>query len=145
MKFITLLTLAATVLAAPRLPAIKPWTIEGVKRSCDAADTKCTWHFTVNTHSEGITPTNVDFVVEASNGAPASRSVGKPSAFGKFTVTSAWSDAFGDAHGWTTLSLVDNDRKLITFPAYTDEQVRGGATVRPDQTYLPEHLRHGQA
>lgn len=144
MYFSTFLTLtAATALAAPArfMPlANEEWTIENMKRVCDDADTKCTWTFSVNTHTEGVDPTDVEYIVEASGGAPASQAIGGPSEFGVFTVTSTWSDYFGLPDAWTTLSVIDYERGVLVHPAYKDVLVAGGEVVEPDQTYVPEAI-----
>lgn len=124
---------AATALAAPAIDtrATAPqWTIVGMKRVCDAADTSCTWSFSVDTHVSAVTPCT--FTVK---GKPASQTSGTGATCGVYTVTSGWSGQFGPGNGFTTLSVVDNTQKKIVWPAYTDKQLAGGAVVSPDQSY----------
>ena len=54
-----------------------------------------------------------------------------------YTVTSGWSDEFGDSpdKAFTTLSLIDYDEGLISYPSYTDAQVRDGKPVEPDSSF----------
>jgi len=136
MQFITsaLLTaiLSATALAAPAINARADpqWTIEGLRQVCDAADTTCTWTFSIDTHLSAATPCS--FTV---TGNPANRVSETGATCGPYTVTSGWSGIFGDGNGFTTLSVVDNVRRLIAFPAYSDRQLAGGVVVTPDQSY----------
>ncbi|KAI2610343.1 small secreted protein [Hypoxylon fragiforme] len=142
----TLLT-TTTTLAAPT-PAtasksavadVPQWTLEAFQRVCDAADTSCTWSFTINTHLAGAASTPCSFVVKA-GAKPASHTDSAGNACGKYTVGSGWSDQFGPENGFTTLSLVDNEQKLITWPSYTDKALAGGAPVTPDLSWPPTQL-----
>jgi hypothetical protein len=135
--------LASTALAAPTMfmtVTAEEWTIESVKRDCGDDDKSCVWNFSINTHAADAEPTAVKYVVNATDAAPASRATGGPSEFGVFTVTSTWSDYFGEEEAWTTLSVIDYDRGVLVYPAYKDKQLADGATVEPDQSYTPENL-----
>ncbi|CAI6088517.1 unnamed protein product [Clonostachys chloroleuca] len=121
-------------------PLSEEWTIESMQRVCNDNDTSCTWTFRVNTHAEGIKPTSVEYIVKSTNNTTASRSIGGPSKFGIFTVTSTWRDYFGLEGAWTTLSVIDYGRRLLVYPAYTDKQVEDGDVVKPDQVYVPENV-----
>ncbi|CAH0003457.1 unnamed protein product [Clonostachys byssicola] len=140
--FLTSATLAGINAATIRdqNPLGEEWTIESMKRVCNDNDTSCTWTFRINTHAEGIKPTAVEYIVESANNTTASRSIGGPSKFGIFTVTSTWRDYFGLEGAWTTLSVIDYGRKVLVYPAYTDKQVQGGEVVKPDQVYVPENV-----
>lgn len=137
------LVAASAAVAAPApgevsmMAAVPKWTIENMKRVCDKADKLCTWTFGINTH-QGPT-TACKHAVQATNGVGASRSNGGPLTCGRYTVTSGWSGQFGEGRGFTTLSVVDYEKRLITFPAYTDNQVNKG-NVKPDQSYAPQNL-----
>lgn len=139
-----LATPAATPASAPAATptSLKPvfseaWTIEDLKRVCDDADTKCTWTFSLNTQTEGVEPTDIEYIVEASRGAPASRAIGGPSQFGPFTVTSTWTDVFKVPDAWTTLSIIHSEKKLLVTPAYKDTLLQEGEVVERDQTHIP--------
>ncbi|KAL4907230.1 hypothetical protein BDW74DRAFT_148768 [Aspergillus multicolor] len=130
------LGLASTGLAAPSpaksmMVANTQWTITSLKRVCNAADTKCTWTFGIDTPSKSADCT---YVV---NGSEVN---GGPSNCGDFTITSGWSGQFGADAGFTTLSVVDNVSRQIVWPAYTDKQLDGGEVVKPDQSYTPAAL-----
>jgi hypothetical protein len=112
------------------------WTIENMKRTCDQADTKCTWNFAVNTKSGN--PTSCTMVVKANGDTKASRAAGGPVTCGPFTVTSGWSGQF--VEGFTTLAVVDHSKRLIVWPAYRDGQLVNGKVVKPDQSYKPARL-----
>ncbi|KAI1073799.1 small secreted protein [Whalleya microplaca] len=136
--------LSATALAAPTPAAevksamadVPQWTIEGLKRVCDQADTSCTWSFGIDTH---LAPTTAcSFTV---TGSPASRTGSSGHVCGDYTVSSGWSGQFGEGNGFTTLSVVDFGKKLITWPAYTDKQLANGAVVTPDLSYAPTVLQ----
>ncbi|KAI1847499.1 hypothetical protein JX265_000749 [Neoarthrinium moseri] len=129
--------LSATALAAPALEsrADPNWTITSMKRVCNAADTSCTWTFGIDTHLSAATPCS--FTV---TGSPASQTSNTGSTCGAYTVSSGWSGQFGPGNGFTTLAVVDNTRRKIAFPAYTDKQLAGGAVVTPDQSYPASSL-----
>jgi hypothetical protein len=146
MQFTTLLVsalLSATGLAAPSQPRAAAismmaeattWTITGLSRVCNAADTSCTWSFGINNGS-ATTP-----CTEVVTGSPASQTNGGPATCGAYTVTSGWSGQFGAGNGFTTFAVVDYATGLIVYPAYTDKQVASGALVTPDQSYTPQAL-----
>ncbi|TFA99700.1 hypothetical protein CCMA1212_008509 [Trichoderma ghanense] len=137
----TLLT-ASTAFAAPTpadksmMADVPEWTITDMKRVCNKADTKCTWTFGVDTHLAAATPCT--YVVKAD--ANASQASGGPVTCGPYTVTSSWSGQFGPNNGFTTFAVVDSAKKLITWPAYTDVQVKDGKVVSPNQSYAPTTL-----
>ncbi|KAF3765357.1 hypothetical protein M406DRAFT_321913 [Cryphonectria parasitica EP155] len=110
------------------------WTITSLVRTCDAADTSCTWSFGIN-NGTGTTP-----CVETVTGSPASETNGGPATCGVYTVTSGWSGQFGPGNGFTTFAVVNYAANLIVYPAYTDKQVQNGTVVTPDQSYTPQAL-----
>ncbi|OAQ63997.1 hypothetical protein VFPPC_16144 [Pochonia chlamydosporia 170] len=136
---------ASSVVAAPApseksmmTTGVPQWTIEGVKRVCDGADNQCNWTFKINPKIYSKTPVN--FVTKRSGATPASQNNGVAQNFGDYTITSGWSGQFGPGNGFTTLAVVDNKNRRITWPAYTDKQVAGGKVVSPDQSYAPQNL-----
>ncbi|KAF5009917.1 hypothetical protein FDECE_3902 [Fusarium decemcellulare] len=146
MKFSTTIVAAlfsATGMAAPAsgttevsmMAASPQWTLQGLKRTCDKADTTCTWNFKINTGSGAATPCK--YVVKAKKGA--SKANGGPSKCGTFTITSGWSGQFGADKGFTTVSVVSSQKKII-YASYTDKQLAGGKVVKPDQSYAPAAL-----
>lgn len=42
--------------------------------------------------------------------------------------------------GFTTFSVVNNARRLIAYPAYTDKEVQGGNTVSPNRSYPVQNI-----
>ncbi|KAJ5642019.1 hypothetical protein N7490_006019 [Penicillium lividum] len=127
--------LAAPVASTSMMAASSTWTIDSMKRVCNAADTSCTWTFGIDTGSG--TATSCKFVVK---GTTASELNGGPATCGDFTVTSGWSGQFGPGNGFTTLAVVDNVSRQIVYPAYTDVQLDTGKVVTPDQSYTPANL-----
>ena len=136
------------------------WTIEGLSRQCSDDESECVWRFSVfRTVAASSSRTACEHALEAlPDGTPASRirgsgatlCVAPPSdseeeregeglGHGPFnyTVTSGWSDEFGDSpdKAFTTLSLIDYDEGLISYPSYTDAQVRDGKPVEPDSSF----------
>ena len=143
MRFSHILGFTATALAAPArfMPlAAEEWTIESLKRVCDDDDTTCKWTFSVNTHAEDVEPTEVTYVVNATDDTVASRAIGGPVEASIFTITSTWTDYFGIEEAWTTLSVIDYERGVLVYPAYKDKQLEDGEVVEPDQTYVPENI-----
>ena len=138
---ITALFAVSTTYAAPTpneksmMAAGPQWVIQNMKRVCNGGDTSCTWTFAINAGSGAAT--GCTYVV---NGSPASHANGGPSNCGEYTITSGWSGQFGAGNGFTTLSAVDNTKRQIVWPAYTDKQLQGGNVVKPDQSYAPAAL-----
>ncbi|KAH7145591.1 hypothetical protein B0J13DRAFT_553687 [Dactylonectria estremocensis] len=143
--FLALLS-ATSALAAPApaeatsmMVKAPQWSLQGLNRKCDTGDKTCTWNFKVSTGTG--TGTACKYVVKGTKATPkASRSNGGPVKCGDFTITSGWSGQFGEGNGFTTLSVVSTSKKQIVWPAYTDKQLAGGKTVKPDQAYAPAAL-----
>ncbi|KAJ5624447.1 hypothetical protein N7510_000756 [Penicillium lagena] len=137
-----LTTLVSAAMAAPAtsvsmMAAGPEWTIENLKRVCNAKDTSCTWTFSIEVGSAAAAATACTYVVK---GTDASDANGGPVNCGDYTITSGWSGQFGPGNGFTTFSVVDNVKRQIIWPAYTDVQVQGGKVVKPNQSYAPAAL-----
>ncbi|KAK8088993.1 hypothetical protein PG997_003954 [Apiospora hydei] len=133
---------AAAALAAPTasksMMASGEWTIESLKRTCNADDTSCDWEFKINTNTPGVA---VQACKVTAKGKPASQTdVKEPQWCGPYRVTTGWSDQFGKDNGFTTLAVVNEAKKLIVYPAYQDKQLKNGVPVVPDQKYTPAAL-----
>lgn len=150
MKFSTTIlaaVLSASAFAAPApeveardTPAVNmmvaatpQWTIEKMKRVCGSG--VCTWSFTIDNHVSAVTPCT--FKVK---GSPATQTDSSGNVCGVYTVSTGWSGQFGAGNGFTTLAVVDNTKKQIIYPAYTDKQLASGKVVTPDQSYTPQNL-----
>ncbi|GAP88430.1 putative unnamed protein product [Rosellinia necatrix] len=121
---------ASSVFAAPA--AIPNWTVTGLKRVCNTADTSCTWSFGINTNT-GAAATPCTFAI---TGAPASHSnTSGTKTCGTFSVTAGWSGQFGVDNGFTTLAVFNNANKQIAWPAYTDAELAGGKVVSPNKSW----------
>lgn len=137
--FITAI-LSATALATPvpeaesksMMAAAPEWTITGLKRTCNAADTSCDWSFGVNTHLAATTA--CAFTVK---GSPASKTNTNGQKCGPYTVGTGYDDTSFPGNGFTVLSVVDNAKKLIVWPGYTDVELVNGKVVSPDKAYAP--------
>ncbi|RCI12727.1 hypothetical protein L249_0504 [Ophiocordyceps polyrhachis-furcata BCC 54312] len=133
---------ASTAMAAPAAKSMMVpdpnWTIEHMQRICTKEGSQCTWTFAINTHL--ARSTDCKLVVGASNGVRAMRAKGGPVKCGDYTVTSGWSDQFGADNGFTVLSVVDDKKRLIVWPSYTDRQVEKGEVVQPDQSYSAQRI-----
>ncbi|KAI1494856.1 hypothetical protein F5X96DRAFT_614769 [Biscogniauxia mediterranea] len=128
-------SLAAPVAEVKSMTAAGQWTVEGMKRVCDAADTSCTWTFAINT---GTAPaTACSFTV---TGSPASRTNSNGHVCGPYTISTGWDGQFGEGNGFTVLAVVDQAAKLIAWPSYTDKQLAGGNVVTPDQSWAVSNL-----
>ncbi|KAK7951356.1 uncharacterized protein PG986_007084 [Apiospora aurea] len=133
---------ATAALAAPTasksMMASGEWTIESLKRTCNAEDTSCDWEFKINTNTPGVA---VQTCKVTAKGKPASQTdVKEPQWCGPYRVTTGWSDQFGKDNGFTTLAVVNESKKLIVYPAYQDKQLKNGVPVVPDQKYTPAAL-----
>ena len=136
----TALLASSAVMAAPTagvsmMAAGPQWTIENMKRVCNAANTQCTWTFGIEVGTAAATPCT--YVVKATD---ASQANGGPATCGDYTITSGWSGQFGAGNGFTTLSVVNGQTRQIVWPAYTDNQLAAGKVVKPDQAYTPAAL-----
>lgn len=119
---------ATSVIAAPA--AIPSWTMTGLTRVCNAADTSCTWTFGINTNT-GAAVTPCSFSI---TGSPASSSdTSGTKACGTFSVSAGWSGQFGP--GYTTLAVFNNANNQIAWPSYTDAELAGGKAVTPDKSW----------
>lgn len=136
---------ASPVLAAPAdtgvvsAAAAAEWTLQNVTRTCNSADSVCSWSFSIST-APGSTAVPCPYVVNGTTTAPASQSNGGPTACGAFTITSGWSGQFGVGQGFTTFSVIDYPNKLIAYPAYRDVELGNGTTVSPDRSYPVQSL-----
>ncbi|KAH7305934.1 hypothetical protein B0I35DRAFT_483682 [Stachybotrys elegans] len=118
------------------MAAAPQWIIQDMKRDCNKADTECTWNFKVNTQL--ATATTCKYVVK---GTKASQTrAAAAGTCGPYTITSGWSDQFGANNGFTTLSVVDQKKRLIVWPSYTDSEVKGGKVVSPNKSYAPASI-----
>lgn len=140
----TVLLFAASALAAPSLPrsdavsamaAVPEWTIVDFTRTCNKADTECTVSFAVDTHVSPVTSCSYKVT-----GAPASRTSTSGIICGPYTISSGWSGVFGPDNGFTTWSLADWSKKLITWPSYQDKELVNGVAVTPNKSYAPQNL-----
>ena len=140
MQFKTLIATAALASTTSALPAqaismaaaVPDWTIVGLKRTCNADNSSCTWAFSVDTHTSPATPCSVT----VNRGArPASQTNWNNVACGPYTLGAGWSNQFGDANAFTTLSVVNVQAKNIVYPAYEDSVLVNGQTVSPDRSY----------
>lgn len=142
MKFTTLAFFASSVLAAPidgavSAAAAAEWTFQGVTRTTNYGDTIANWTFTILGSGPAVPCTHL---VNATASSPASQSNGGPTTCGAFTILSGWSGQFGPGKGFTTISVVDYPKKLIAYPAYTDNEVGNGTAVSPDRSYPVQSL-----
>ena len=101
------------------------------RRQCNKEDTMCEWSFKIDTHQLNNPPTSCKFLAFHHHLAPASRSPFR-STCGYYRVGGTWSGQFGPGNGFTTLSVVDDEQRLMAFPAYTDAELEGGRVVKPD-------------
>lgn len=126
---------------AVSMAAGQSWTIRSMKRVCNSADTSCKWSFGIDTDNDGPgAPTGCSYEVKSKDGKPASQSPEDGVDCGAFRVTSGWSGQFGPGNGFTTLSVVDWNKKLIAWPAYNDRDLAGGKVVSPDRSFAVQKL-----
>lgn len=119
---------AAPVTGDQTLQARDPdWITQHMARTCDDADTSCTWDFAIWTQLADPVPCSM--VVTASNGQPASRSPGAVRC-APFDVSSGWSGQF--EVGFTTFAVVDSAKRLRAFPAWSDNDIGTHGEVEPD-------------
>lgn len=138
-----LLGLMATVAAAAptttgsvsAMADVKPWIIKDFTRTCNVADTSCTVKFGVDTQIAATT--NCEYTV---TGTPASRASIDNVSCGPYTISSGWSGQFGADNGFTTWSVVDFSKKLITWPSYSDKELLNAKAVSPNKSYTPATL-----
>ncbi|KAK3356819.1 hypothetical protein B0T25DRAFT_537481 [Lasiosphaeria hispida] len=128
-------TLDTRAEAVSAMAAVPEWTIKSFKRTCNAADTSCVVSFGVDTHLAAITW--CEYTV---TGAPASQAPAGGITCGPYAVSSGWSGVFGAGNGFTTWSVADWSKKLITWPSYSDREIVNGVVVTPDKSYAPANL-----
>lgn len=116
---------------------VAAWTIKNLRRTCDDKDMQCEWTFTINTHQVSQAPTPCKFVTWRFGEAPASQSPQFGAPCGPYRIGASWSGQFGQGNGFTTLSVKDENYRLIAYPAYTDKQLESGQVVKPDLSFAP--------
>ena len=121
--------------AVSAMAATPQWIIKGFKRTCNAQDTSCVVSFAVDTQTALATACTYTVA-----GTPASRTSTSGITCGPYTISSGWSGQFGPENGFTTWSVVDWSKRLITWPAYTDKELVNGKAVTPDKSYAPQTL-----
>ncbi|KAL4907226.1 hypothetical protein BDW74DRAFT_176007 [Aspergillus multicolor] len=125
----TLAAYSTAIIAAP-IPADPTpaplWTLTGMKRICNAEDTKCTWTFGIKIEDPNstLTPCTLETAGSQASGGPVT--------CGSFILTSAWSGYFGADEGFTTFMVHGTITDRTAWPAYTDKQVMDGKVVTPD-------------
>ena len=125
------------------VPGTHLWTIDAMRRVCDAGDRSCEYSFFIK-RGDGSSTTPCAYAVHGNETVPAShaRVLGVTCGGGgrnpTYTVSSAWSGQFGLGSGFTTFAVVDSAEKTVAFPAYTDAQLAAGKVVTPDQSYVPQ-------
>jgi len=152
---LTLLATAGTTLAAPTsnpntLPVraihdafVPAWSV-GYTRSCPS-DASCliTLHIEAREFASGEERTHkqsCQIVVQATSGGPiASQTAYTGRPCGIYTVGSSWSGQFGPGNGFTTLSVVETEKNLIVWPAWSDAEVPGEG-VGARKVYTPVYL-----
>ncbi|KXX81403.1 hypothetical protein MMYC01_203079 [Madurella mycetomatis] len=142
---LSLVAAASNAFAAPALEsrseavsamaAVPQWTIKSFTRTCNAEDTSCTVSFGIDTKTSPVIKCSYTVT-----GAPASRASTDGIVCGPYTISSGWSGQFGPEEGFTTWSVVDWNRRLIAWPAYTDRELVNGVAVTPDKSYAPQTL-----
>jgi hypothetical protein len=143
--FVGLVAAASNALAAPALNTraeavsamakIPQWEIQCFTRTCNEKDTSCHVSFAINTQTSA--PTSCSYTV---TGAPASRAPANGITCGPYTVSSGWSGQFGPENGFTTWAVVDQAKRLIAWPAYTDRELVNGEAVTPDKSFSPQTI-----
>ncbi|KAK3990712.1 hypothetical protein QBC44DRAFT_368682 [Cladorrhinum sp. PSN332] len=114
------------------------WTIHALRRICDPFDAICTWNFQIhnNIGRYAPVPCSVPVREDKEDGKSASRNHAEDFRCGPFSVSVGWSGRFGLDKGYTTLSVVDHEARLVVHPAYTDVQVVDG-NMPEDQHLTP--------
>ncbi|KAK3387973.1 hypothetical protein B0H63DRAFT_471283 [Podospora didyma] len=117
---------------------VPQWTFNAFTRTCNADDTSCTISFDVDTHLAAAT--HCAYSVTAAAPAKASRASVNGVTCGAYTISSGWSGQFGEGNGFTTWSVVDWSKRLITWPAYSDRELVNGVAVTPNKSFAPTTL-----
>jgi len=78
--------------------------------------------------------------VKQVNGNPATQANFNGITCGGYTVSGGWSGQFGPGNGFTTLAVVNNAKRQIAYPAYTDSELASGKPVTPNRSYPVQNL-----
>lgn len=117
---------------------VPQWTIENMKRVCNAADTSCDWSFGIQSNV-GAASVPCAFNIKA-GAKPASATDGAGFKCGPYTVSEGYSDQFGKDNAFITLSVANFATRLIAFPAYTAKELAGGKVVSPNRSYQSQNF-----
>lgn len=143
--FIGLVAAASTALAAPAVDSraesvsamaeAPQWIIKKFTRTCNGNDSSCKVSFKIDTQLAPATDCSY-----TATGNPASQGSIDGVVCGPYRVSSGWSGVFGPGNGFTTWSVVDTSKRLITWPSYADHELTNGKAVTPDKSYAPQKL-----
>lgn len=123
-------------------PSAHPvWTISNLKRKCVMKNRICIWKFGIDNGEEDAATPCYFVVGRTWSGEDAGRKTNSTgNVCGPYTVSSGYSEQFGPSHGFSILAVVDDVKQLIAWPAYSEEELNNGTTVKPDKRYMPAKL-----
>lgn len=115
----------------PQPPNPEDWTLLDFRRTCAEDQSKCSYSFLV---SEDATkaPKYCNFDIDAAGGLPAYQidfSSLKCPGGPEYTVNGGW-----DEREFITLTVINDDRKLLSFFAYRDVDLWAGDGAVPQQS-----------
>ncbi|KAK6208104.1 hypothetical protein LQW54_007151 [Pestalotiopsis sp. IQ-011] len=134
-------TRPATNTTTSTAPAHPVWTISNLKRKCVMKNRICIWKFGIDSGEEGAATPCYFVVGHTWSGEDAGRKANSTGhVCGPYTVSSGYSEQFGPGHRFSILAVVDDSKQLIAWPAYSEEELDNGTTVKPDKRYMPAKL-----
>ncbi|WYZ38822.1 hypothetical protein EsH8_III_000736 [Colletotrichum jinshuiense] len=131
-SIIAVATLALRAFASPVEPPqpqdAEDWALLYFRRACSDDQGRCSYSFLVS-EDPAKAPKFCSFDIDAANGLPAYQvdfSLAKCSGAAEYSVNGGW-----DERGFVTLTVINDERNLLSFFAFTDEELAHGVEAVP--------------
>lgn len=144
MFFKTILLTTALVSQSLAAPQVQPpvdsnaedWRLLHMRRTCAEDQSRCEYSFLIAEHAEQE-PKHCGFAIDSRNGIPAYQipfSLAKCPDAAEYSVNGGWNEA-----KFVTLSVINDERSLISFFGFSDEELANGAEAAPLQSKVHHH------
>ncbi|KAF4995323.1 hypothetical protein FDECE_12814 [Fusarium decemcellulare] len=108
------------------------WTVEGLKRYCNPADTRCIWKYHVNTYKKGTDPYYCEYTVYGSPASKTDVTAADGIRCEVFVIQQGY-----DASGFTTIVPLHPSTGRRIYASFEDWEYANGHTAA-DKTFNVE-------
>ncbi|KAJ0166867.1 hypothetical protein CTA2_5520 [Colletotrichum tanaceti] len=137
---IVLATLAIRALASPAEPPQpqnpENWSVMGFRRVCSEDQSQCSYSFLISEDPVKV-PRFCGFTVTAAGGLPAYQTdfaVLKCPGVPEYTINGGW-----DERAFVTLTVINDQRRLLSFFSFTDADLWAGVEATPQTSKVFIH------